>query len=347
MKLLLRLLSAWAVVGLLPLTPAWAQNKGVGAWRPVKDEVGFFSAGAREQADQKIAEIKRTLNKDLYIEAIKPPPAPKGLDTKDGAAVDKFFDQFAETRFTDLRVNGVYVMIAEAEKLHKFRVQVGNNTRVEGYFTSANRDTLVAKIREKLKANDHDGALLMTANYVFDTMKANHPVAGRKTAAAPAVQPDDGARAGGFNWSPIITIVLVVLGVWLLFALIRGLMGAAGGGGAPGMGYGGGGGGFMTSFLGGLFGAAAGMWMYNSFFGHGTSSAFGAGDSGGSASPDSGPADTASSGAGGDFGKDDGGGDWGGGDAAGGDAGGGDWGGGGGDWGGGGGDWGGGGGGDW
>jgi hypothetical protein len=357
MKTWLRIIGSVALLGLLPLAPLEAQTKGVGSWRPVKDDIGFFSPRAREQADQKVGEIKRTFNKDLYIEAISPPPQPKGLDTKDTKAVDAFFDEFAKKRFTDLHENGVYVLIVNNAKVHKLRVMVGDNTAAEHYFTAANRDTLFKNFREKLSANDKDGALLYASNYVFDTMKSNHPVVPRKTAMAPApVHHEDApARSTGFNWMPIVTILLVVIGVWVLFAIIRGLMGAGGGGGgmgAPGMGYGGGGGGFFSNFLGGMFGAAAGMWMYNQFFGHSTPSAFGGGPSdGGAASyPDSGPADTSGSVVGGDFGNDDGGGgDWGGDDAGGGDAGGGDagggvWGGGGGDWGGGGGDWGGGGG---
>lgn len=332
-----------ALVGLMPLTPLAAQqNKGIGAWQPVKDEVGFFSAGAKEQADRKISGLKKTLNKDLCIEAIKSPAIPKDLDAKGKAA---FFDQFAEKRFASLHENGVLVMIVDNP--HILRVVVGNNTRVEGYFTEANRKTLIDKMLEKMKAGDKDGALQFASEYVPETMQSHHLTVHRKGAevVAPAGAPVDHARQAGFNWTPIIMIVAIVAGVWVLMAIVRAIFRPAGGGlGGPGMGYGGGGGGgggFLSSLVGGMFGAAAGMWMYNSFFGHGGSSAWGAGGNdatAGGSYPDSGPADTSGSAAGGDYGNDDGGG----GDAGGGDAGGGDWGGGGG----GGGDWGGGGGGD-
>ncbi len=344
-----------ALVGLMPLAQLGAQQKGIGSWQPVKDDIGFFSPAAEEQANQKVAALKKTFNKDLFIEAMKAPPHPKDLDIKDKKAVNAFFDHFAEKRFANLHESGVYVMIVDNP--HILRVVIGNNTQVEGYFTLANRNTLTEKMLEKLKAGDKDGALLFAADYVTDTIKANHPVANRKSAVAPAnAAPVEQGRSTSFNWSPIIMIVLVVAGVWILFAIVRALFSSGGGGGvgAPGMGYGGGGGGgggFFSSLLGGMFGAAAGMWMYNSFFGGHSSSAFGAGPSdagGGASTPDSGPADTSGSAGGGDYGNDDaaGGGDWGGGDAGGGDVGGGDWGGGGGDWGGGGGDFGGGGG-DW
>jgi hypothetical protein len=353
MKSLTRLVCSLALLGALPLAPLAAQNKGVGPWRPVKDDIGFFSPQAEEQANKKVAELKKEFNKDLFIEAMKAPPHPKDLNFNDKAAVDRFFDQFAEKRFADLNENGVYVMIVDHP--HKLRVVVGNSTVNQGYFTRADRDALAKKMIEKLKLEDKDGALLTATNYVFDTMKANHPNVNRRSEVAPVAHDGGGnARAAGFSWSPILTILAVVAGVWILFAVIRGLFGSAGSGGmgGPGMGYGGGGGGgFFSNFLGGMFGAAAGMWMYNNFFGgHSGSSAWGAGPTDAGASyPDSGPADTSGSAGGGDYGNDAGGGDWGGGDAGGGDAGGGDWGGGGGDWGGGGGgDWGGGGGGgDW
>jgi hypothetical protein len=358
----------WLLVGVTALVPvdfAAAQRKGVGPWQPVRDEIKFFSPAAKEQADRKIAEIKEKYNKDFFVEATKAPPRPKDLDPKDIPARDRFFTQFAEKRFADMRENGVYVLIVDNPKI--LRVVVGNNTLASGYFTKANQKALNDLLIEKLKRDDHDGALLSGVNYVYDTMAAHHTTKSpRKSEVVPVGHVDEGG-GNRMNWSPIITVVLVVLGVWILFAVVRALFRTAAGGGgygAPGMGYGGpgygGGGGFFSNFLGGMFGAAAGMWMYNNFFGHGGSSAWGAGSpgpdkiDGGQAYPDSGPADTSGSSIGGDYGNDAGGGDWGGGADAGGgdwgagDAGGGDWGGGGGDWGGGGGDWGGGGGGgDW
>lgn len=334
---------------LAPGDAAWGQVKGVDPWRPVKDEVGLFTPRAEEQANERIAEIKRKFNKDLVIEAIHPPKRPKDLDIKDKAAVNKFFDRMAEQRFQDLHENGLYVMLVDDPNIHQIRVVVGNNTIAKGYFSIANRDRLIEILREKLNANDKDGALAAATNYVYDTMSANHPVNPRKGEIAPVAHVDGGHNAvrSGFNWTPIISIVLVIAAVWIVFAIVRALF--SGGGGAPGMGYGGGGGGgFMSSLLGGMFGAAAGMWMYNSFFGHGGSSAWGANPGAGDFGKEGYDApDTSGSVGGADYGKDEGG-DWGGGGDA-GDAGGGDWGGGdaggGGDWGGGG-DFGGGGG-DW
>lgn len=202
-------------------------------------------------------------------------------------------------------------------------------------------DAIVAGFKEAAnKTGDdakllHDAALMKATEYVVDELKdtaavekTNHSSTGRNT------------NSGGSSIMSYICIgIAILLGIWLVVGLVRAFTGGGGGGMMGGGGYGGGGGGFFSSLIGGMFGAAAGMWMYDHFFGHGGSS-MAAGDYG------SAGADNADTGAG-DFdgGADGGGGDWG--DSGGGDAGGGDWGGGdggGGDFGGGGGDFGGG---DW
>ncbi len=177
---------------------------------------------------------------------------------------------------------------------------------------------------------------------------------------------DEPKKSGGWSiWMWMITIIGILLVVWIIVAIIRAMTGNVYGGmyaGGGGYGYGGGGPGFFGCFMGGMFGAMAGMWMYNSMMGthyaHDPSMASGAdgyGDTGGATDTGAGDFDNGADAAGGwddaggDAGGDGGGGDWG--DSGGGDTGGGgDWGGdsggGGGDWGGGGGDFGGGGG-DW
>src|SRR5262249_15497044 len=98
-----------------------------------------------------------------------------------------------------------------------------------------------------------------------------------------------------FNWMTIFWIVVVLVGVWVVIGIVRGFsrrsqgpypqqgrpMQSMGGGGAqysPQYGgappaptpMGGGGGGFVSSLLGGMFGAAAGNWIYDSFTGRGS-----------------------------------------------------------------------------
>jgi uncharacterized protein len=331
--------------------------------RTVQDDLGMFSTEAKAKANAEIARIKQAHHKDLMIEAVVAPNPPKGLDVNDKAAVNRYIDQWADTKFKNEQIDGVLVVFVEKGALKKIRVRVGPKTASMGLFTKNNADELLQRIQEKMKSGDKDSALMTATSYVADTMR-HHAQPAARGSNAPAPTPGGEQRA---EPTPIMTWVLIGLGVllvfWLISAIIRGFssMGGGGGGGyGPGYGYGGGGGGggggFMNGFLGGLFGAAAGMWAYNHFFGGGGPSAY-AGGPASSGYPSNEPTDVGAGdpiGAGGDYGDvdkgaieapdDAGGGDWGGGDAGGG----GDWGGGGGDFGGGGGDWGGGGGGgDW
>jgi len=176
---------------------------------------------------------------------------------------------------------------------------------------------------------------------VAATLSKNHarPAAiapqGRPLHATPPPAKPAGAESSMLRW--IVIAVGVFGGVWLLMAVMRAMSGGSGGGGAGSMGGAGvgGGGGFMTSLLGGLFGAAVGNWMYDSFFrgsggGWGASDAYGADPSTGNESAgedfgDDTPGGDFDGSGGGDFGGgDSGGGDFGGGDFGGGDFGGGD-----------------------
>src|SRR5687768_15266192 len=126
---------------LLPLlslagSPAWGQANRVqpGAPRIVIDEIDFFSPSAEEQANRRIAEIKKQFNKDVVTEAAKPPPAPKDLKKDTKAARNRFFDQYATRRYNELGVRGVYVLIIDNPKI--LRVETGRDTESKGYFTA-------------------------------------------------------------------------------------------------------------------------------------------------------------------------------------------------------------------
>lgn len=335
------MVGAWLIAG-----PAMAQSKS--AARLVQDDAGMFSAKAKDQANADIGKIKTSFKKDLAVETVARAPEPSEKVTPE--AKRRFYNEWALDRFKNQQVNGVYVVLAKEP--HILRIVVGDETRRQNVFTLSDEEKLTSIMLAEMKAGKPDSALTKATEFVYTTM-ATHKQARTEAqksggAAAPISkspssnqQPQTPTAAGGTNWVTYLIIgIAIFLGLWLLMGLFRGMSGA--GGGASGMAGGGGGGGFLTSMLGGLFGAAAGMWLYNNFLGGHSTTAYGAGpsstDPGGSGASSE-PTDV---GGGGSVS----GGDYDGGDAGGGDAGGGDWGGGGGDWGGGGGDFGGGGG-DW
>jgi uncharacterized protein len=251
----------------------------------------------------------------------------------------RFFNNWAKKRAGDDKAKGVYVLICRSPGY--VEVIATNTTRERGFSDDDKvvvRDTFLNAFKEAAKAKQdgksdaeivkiRDDALVSAVSFVANDLQDTH-------VPATATTKSDTKKAGGMSVGGWICLGLcILLGVWLVIGVIRALTGGGGGYG-PGGGYGGGGGGFGSSLLGGLFGAMAGMWLYNSMFGGhhdmgGGSDAF-AGDGASDAAAGDDGDFSGDGGAGGGY--DDGGGDWGGG---------GDMGGGGGDWGGGGGDFGG------
>jgi hypothetical protein len=344
--------------------PLAAQNRG----EFVHDDAGFFSQEAKGKAEAEIGRMKSQFKKELVVDTVDTVVVPEEIAAKDTKAVNRFIDSWADKRFKNEGVQGVYVVIVQ--KPTKFRIRVGNKTEQDGFFTQNDVATLEKNLISHLEAAKKDGMTNKAKNdevlraatiYVYERYSQHGP------RAAPAKQQGHvapNAPAAQQAATPWLTYLLiggaVLLVIWLVMGLLRGLTrgagspGMGGSGMASGYGGGGGGGGFFSNMLGGMFGAAAGMWMYNNFFGGHSNSAWGAGpDNSNASNYGDNDRDTSSTGGGGDYGGDGGdqggdagggGGDWGGGDAGGG----GDWGGGGGDFGGGGGDFGGGGGGgDW
>lgn len=333
-----------AIVGLISSNAATALASKAPAHEPaqlmIEDNAQMLSSSAKDKAKSIIAESRGDPNRQVHIETYDAlTPAERTELEKDKAG---FWKKWEESK--RLGERGVVILInrspghvsVKAAKLyHERGFTEDKEQKIKNTLLEAFQKAHQAKTDGKSEAEQtaiRDAALISTAEY----LKAELP-----TNISNAPQTKEGQKAagnggGGSNIMSYICIGLaIMLGVWLIFGLIRAFTGGGGGGGGPGYG-GGGGGGFGSSLLGGLFGAMAGMWLYNNLFGGHTSSAFG-GD-----------------------GLTDGGGDYGGGEAAGGGdfsdgggasgdfgdsgGGGGDWGGGGGDFGGGGGDWGGGGG---
>lgn len=390
-------LSGLAILGgLLAVEPVQGQARTSAVPHTVLDTAQLFSDAAREEANRRLAEIKSRTGKDLVIETLS---ELKGVP-EDKQERSRFFEKVVQERASNFGVEGVYVLICR--KPGYVQVGVGEATRREGWFSNAQRKELRDILLKNLKEKKYDEALREGVNYVQRVLEAHRSAVGPVTQSNPKVtatpRPVQGEETGAPSWLGWVCLGLAALLVlWLIIGVIRAVTGGA----SPGPGYGrpvvaggagyggppvyggGGGGGFFSSLLGGLFGAAAGMWLYNHFFGGGTPVAHGgaapaagaagaaagaasgaetaASDVGGQYSSEGGEWDTGGEEAGGgqasgedwDAGGDEGdtgGGDWDAGNSGGDAGGGGDWGGGdaggGGDWGGGGGDFGGGGG-DW
>jgi uncharacterized protein len=311
----MRYLAAVLLLGLV--SPAWAENRT----GDIKDGADLFSKTAKQTARPILDDIHRH-NKEFVVETFaRPGPSLPDNNEKWGRI---FFD-WASERARAEKVNGVYLLICKEPP--RFSAVVGTNTKKKA-FTDSDRKELDAILLANLEKKDFDGALIEGATFVRDRMRHN---LGGDSAVAHHGHDEygEGALGGGGNsWVRWVWIGLaVLLGIWIVRALLVAMSGAGGAGGGAG-------GGFFSSFLGGLFGAAAGMWIYDSFFNHGGGNSWGGGDTTGGGGVDgSNQPDTDYSGDdghdyGGGGGDDFGGGDFGGGggdDFGGGDFGGGDY----------------------
>ncbi|OYW31727.1 MAG: hypothetical protein B7Z47_00225 [Chthoniobacter sp. 12-60-6] len=287
----------------------------------IQDDGSFFSEFAEVNATGTIKEVATKLHKDIAVQtfATVPEDMKAAVLTADKATANRGFSQWAEQLARAKKVNGVFIMLVK-QPAH-LQVVVGSDTQRQA-FTLTDRATLVQRMLAQLRQQKNDDALIDAVNFISTTMTAH-----RSGAAAPLSNAKAHAKEEGFtSWLPTIGIVLLI---WVGFSLIRGLFrsmsgGGAGGGAAGGIGQPAGGGGFFQNMMGSMFGAAAGMWMYNQFFGS-TSSAFGA-EPTDTTNHDAGytGTDTDYSSSGGSFSDDSGGGFDGGGDSGGGDFGGGD-----------------------
>ena len=301
----------------------------------VQDNAAFFSSTAKNHAALTIGEIERRFKKDLVIETFNEIPTEfsQGVNLQDKTALNRAVEQWATKQARQKRINGIYILLLK-QPAH-LQVEVGNQTQHKA-FTLQDRDNLVRLMLASLRQKQPDEALTSGVNYVLSTISSH---------VAPHVYlPDAQATTHTAGQALLLKWVLIAIVVWIVLRTVRGLAGGGGGyagtqgpvggyGAGPGMPMGGGGGGFFSNMVGGMFGAAAGSWMYDKLSGRDNSS-FGSdmgnrGNDGGFSGQD-----TDYSGSGGDFGDNSGGGggDFGGGGGGGGDfGGGGDSGGGGGD----------------
>ena len=238
----------------------------------IHDNGDFFSEQAKLEAARKIAELERSVRKNLTIETFKelPDDVRRGANLQDKAALNRLFEAWTVKQAREEGINGVYVLLVRTPA--HLQVVVGNDTQKRA-FTLRDRDLLVSTMLVKLRAKQYDEALFEGVNFVSSTMRANMGAGSLRPGFS---QPGTVRRSAGFGW--LIPLLVGLLVVWVVVGIFRSIFrgGGASGGITPGAPMSGGGGGFLSSLFGGMLGAGAGMWMYNQFFGDRGSSAWGA-----------------------------------------------------------------------
>ena len=351
---------SWLALLVVGLTaPAALAGKASEAAKPqdgvmhVEDKAGVFTESGIDTAKAKFDGTTFNTRTHLTIVTLSSVPESKksAFDEtkKDKSKASQFFSEWAKDLAKSRKEMGAFVLVYIDGSSFFVKAVADKSFDLHRHFTDKKDRELESKLigafrSAKAQSGDEakktrDAGLLEATTYVIDELKDTTLPADSKLTS------DSKKESGGMSilgWVCIIGAVL--LGVWVIIAIIRMMTGSVNGyGGGYGGGMGGGGGmGFMGGMMGGMFGAMAGMYLYdqmtgghhyNDNYGSGSDGS-GGGDSGGNSgdtgegnfdggSEGTGGGDWGDSGGGADTG---GGGDWGGDSGGGGDfGGGGDW----------------------
>ena len=246
----------------------------------VRDEANFFKPETVTQANEIITEIRQKYKKDLLVDTLRDVPAAERQQatSADPSVKGRFFADWAVRRAREEGVNGIYVLITRAPG--HVEVAVGNTTRM--VFPDEERHQLTQILLSHFKKKEYDEGLLEAVRFVRSTLAAQvegqrgrafsgpgvHHAAARATRRGRQCWLGPLALAMGWAWRSCSasgcfrrsSVPWPAPGRTNVWGICAGYGGPAGYGPA-------GGGGFFPSLLGGLFGAAAGSWLYDRFSG--------------------------------------------------------------------------------
>lgn len=285
----------------------------------VEDRAQLFSPAAVARANKDLDKIKAATKKDILILTV--------VDTG-----SKPLKIFSHDEAVSRRLNGAIIVITKNPP--QLEVIAGKKTSL--VFNFEHRQKVVEILKQNLRKAP-DAALASTVKYIGDLFRnANSVLIQADEHRASAQQPNTRVanETSGGGWLKWIIVLLIGFGIFRLIGwfISSRANSAAAAGSSPSTYTGMGGGGFLTSLMGGIFGAVAGNYIYDKFFGssHHDSNYYrddstnysnsNSNSSNDWRNDDNGDFDV-NSGSGGDWGSDSGGGDSGGSDSGGGDSG--------------------------
>lgn len=315
----------------------------------VQDNLGLFSEQAVTAANQQIAQLYK---KHGWMIAVETRDASESIPNLPPIASkqDEFLTSWTTKNYVENRLSGIYLVIFKNP--NKFRFHIDTDQQRKMGVTQADINSWKNLLQENLRVKDYDAALLSTVGGM--SAKLSRTSAGNQALAPAAGRPAEpnvgnkqraGQNAPAAEGPSILIWVLIAVGGFIIFRIMRSVMSSMsnrdqmGPGGTPNQygpgnatnmggpgygpqgnppGYGGRGGGMMSGMLGGLFGGMAGGWLYDKMSGgnqaHGSEGNYTSHDaSSGSLADHSSATESDSTTYGGDWGDDAGGGDFGGG----------------------------------
>jgi hypothetical protein len=175
-----------------------------GASPVIKDSSHLFSESATRQADAQIKEILRVYDKRLTIEIYATIPWYKRLLlSKDANAA---IAELAKKSATGAGPNSIYVLICLEPAPARVEVAAGSKAQKQG-FSTGDCERVRNQLLPLIQARDLDKGLLEAVRLVRETLELN--LAGQ----APPAQV--------FAWTPILSVILIMLGTWTCIELMQ------------------------------------------------------------------------------------------------------------------------------
>lgn len=269
------------------------QESGTPSQSRVVDRAGFFSAEARQKAEAALQSFTERMRREsLFVETFAEiPPDRRAEFEREGK--DKFFAEWANTLLKARKKPAVLVLVCKKP----MRLHVSVSPELVRVFPAGDASELSSRLAKLFGKQEYDAGLNDAVKYVSGAVGLRGRNLGARAAGlqAPTFSQEEQAESAKLRdrldireeepasvWSYVLWIGGGLILLWLVIGVFRAVMrpalppvGTAGGPGAsygyqPG-GYGAlppppAGGGFMGNFLGGLFGAAAGYYLYDQFF---------------------------------------------------------------------------------
>ncbi|MHB1423040.1 MAG: hypothetical protein ACYC3I_07575 [Gemmataceae bacterium] len=202
---------------------------------PIRDDTGMFHAAAIDRAQQRIADIHRKFDRNVFVRTVASASSQRWFPLLRTPQVNRMLEEQARNYADESGVPGIYVVICNRPR----DVHVVVRPQDDGEFSRRDAEMLRRTLARSLHDKGADAALLAAMDQVQELLQQH-------AARGPAVVVNDlvlgGVLGGG-------------LGLWLLLRMIRYRMRSEEAQARE-----------TPALFGAMFGCPAGLWIYDKLY---------------------------------------------------------------------------------